>query len=102
MLCLVLAAPQQAGSSREAPERTPGGRMLLPGLVLCGLALVISVTRAGVGAVLIAVALALLLYRQVRLLFVTLVGCIGIFVLFEDYLFKMTYSTFTMNDASTV
>jgi hypothetical protein len=73
---------------------------LLLGLVLGSLALLLTVTRAGVGAVLIAVALALLVYRQVRLVVFAAVFGAGLLALFQEPIGRILEATWTMNDAS--
>jgi hypothetical protein len=91
-ICLLL--------SPSGAKRAVSGRMLLGGLALGSLALVLTVTRAGVGAVLIAVALALFVYRRVRLLLIAALFGAGILVLFQDSVIRIAEATWTMNDAS--
>jgi hypothetical protein len=99
LFCLVLVPSRPAQAA--AAERAQGASGLLAGLLVCGLALMLTVTRAGIGAVIVGVALAVLLYRQVRLLVFAGLIAAGFAVLFEGYLGRMLEATLTMDDSST-
>ena len=85
---------------RTTPRQGPRVRTLGALLVLGSLALLLTVTRAGVGAVMLAVAVALFLYRQIRLAILAPLFGAGLLLLFQDSVARIAEATWTMNDSS--
>ena len=82
------------------PPRRSVRWWIVAGLALSCVTLLLTVTRAGVGAVLIAVALGILVYRHAGLLVAATIFGAGLFLIFQDTLLRIAQATWEMNDSS--